>query len=698
MPYTIKTGYLNVKDENGRYIRNNTVAEQSTAAQIAEIEAASAAQQAAIVAKGNETRQSIPSDYTTLSNAVTAEVTAREAADNALNSTLLQKASNVDLQSEISRAETEEARIEALFTAPTQDAVDNWLDEHPEATTTVQDGSITPSKVSQELYSYIDNKSNTIILATWHDFFNSMDPYAGSGDKRTNRFYISIDGINFCEFNKSIYPLTIHSGTTNNTVGAPSLVYWNGYFMLISSSGKTDATHDATIGVSEDLINWQWYDYFLGIRFDNVTPQVFAPELCVLNGDLYVVQGIVISNTYVTDFTGTNVANSKSYIAKVNSFNTTDGFVFDNAQTLDFYEDDTPNIDAVITYDHTADVYYALVKNEYYRCVQSFKSYDLVTWEMLNDHVSWRFTEAPAVCYYGGTYHVYIDASRKHRGSQKWIYHATTDDFIVFSDFEPISASCKFTVQHGSVFTLTDKKAISKLQAINDYAIGGIGKSAKKETLIFYTSDIRVDIATGNTRTMNYVSVCPNTEYQITLNRDGIINYLDNTANLDFVRITIAPNVTSGTFTIINSGAGLNYTEINETIRINSTMREIILYKSTTDNVLHIMPDKLSTLYTGEIVAGDKFNLVSYICKKRNNVVQIQCRVTANENATSSDTIFFVPEGFQPDETVFVSGFMTSDFSNVPCVVPTNKKVALFGSRTMLSGQTAIFEFVYIKN
>lgn len=86
MPYTIKTGYLNVKDENGQYIRNNTVAEQSTAEQIAEIEAASATQQAAIVAKGNETRQSIPSDYTALSNAVTAEVTAREAADDELKS------------------------------------------------------------------------------------------------------------------------------------------------------------------------------------------------------------------------------------------------------------------------------------------------------------------------------------------------------------------------------------------------------------------------------------------------------------------------------------------------------------------------------------------------------------------------------------------------------------------------------------
>ena len=59
MPLTIKTGYLNAKDEDGVYIRNNTVAEQTTAEQVAEIEAAGAA-----------TIASIPSDYTALSNEV----------------------------------------------------------------------------------------------------------------------------------------------------------------------------------------------------------------------------------------------------------------------------------------------------------------------------------------------------------------------------------------------------------------------------------------------------------------------------------------------------------------------------------------------------------------------------------------------------------------------------------------------------
>lgn len=59
MPKVIHTGYLNVRGDDGEYIKLNTVAEQTAQEQIAEIEA-----------KGEEVRKSIPSDYTALSNEV----------------------------------------------------------------------------------------------------------------------------------------------------------------------------------------------------------------------------------------------------------------------------------------------------------------------------------------------------------------------------------------------------------------------------------------------------------------------------------------------------------------------------------------------------------------------------------------------------------------------------------------------------
>ena len=51
------------------------------------------------------------------------------------------------LNSETKRAIKRENEIEELFTMPTQEAVNKWLDEHPESTTTVQDGSITEEKI-----------------------------------------------------------------------------------------------------------------------------------------------------------------------------------------------------------------------------------------------------------------------------------------------------------------------------------------------------------------------------------------------------------------------------------------------------------------------------------------------------------------------------------------------------------------------
>lgn len=56
-----------------------------------------------------------------------------------------------NINAETARATAEEERIEALFTAPSQEAIDEWLSQHPEATTTVQDGSITPQKLATEL-------------------------------------------------------------------------------------------------------------------------------------------------------------------------------------------------------------------------------------------------------------------------------------------------------------------------------------------------------------------------------------------------------------------------------------------------------------------------------------------------------------------------------------------------------------------
>ena len=71
MPLTLKTAAMKYKNANGEYVGVNAIAEETTAEAVADIQAESATQQAAIEAKGVATRASIPDDYTTLSDDVT---------------------------------------------------------------------------------------------------------------------------------------------------------------------------------------------------------------------------------------------------------------------------------------------------------------------------------------------------------------------------------------------------------------------------------------------------------------------------------------------------------------------------------------------------------------------------------------------------------------------------------------------------
>lgn len=71
MPYVLKPNKLFVKDPEGTgFLPQNVVTDQATSDAVAEIEQASAEEQAAIEAKGAQTRASVPEDYTTLSDNV----------------------------------------------------------------------------------------------------------------------------------------------------------------------------------------------------------------------------------------------------------------------------------------------------------------------------------------------------------------------------------------------------------------------------------------------------------------------------------------------------------------------------------------------------------------------------------------------------------------------------------------------------
>lgn len=75
-----------------------------------------------------------------------------------------------DISSDLNTLQTDVATVkeglqeyEDIFTGDVDESVQNWLDEHPEATTTVQDGSITYPKFSANLFSLLF-KENAVIV------------------------------------------------------------------------------------------------------------------------------------------------------------------------------------------------------------------------------------------------------------------------------------------------------------------------------------------------------------------------------------------------------------------------------------------------------------------------------------------------------------------------------------------------------
>ena len=114
------------------------------------------------------------------------------------------------MASEESRAKSEEVRLEQLFTTPTQEAVNSYLEAHPEVTTTVQDGAITYEKLSTGLKEKCDdvddlkedldenvNVLNNAIISTVYNDISWTDGYYlhinnGQPIENANRAYSSM--------------------------------------------------------------------------------------------------------------------------------------------------------------------------------------------------------------------------------------------------------------------------------------------------------------------------------------------------------------------------------------------------------------------------------------------------------------------------------------------------------------------------
>lgn len=138
------------------YDPSGEISVAAVAAEIAAMRAATTAANTAATAANSAAQLAgnVNADITAIGNDVRIEITNKNGITK--NVTVPDMSVPVadllaNINRETTRATAEEERIEALFTAPSQEAIDVWMSQHPEATTTVQDGSITPEKLAPAL-------------------------------------------------------------------------------------------------------------------------------------------------------------------------------------------------------------------------------------------------------------------------------------------------------------------------------------------------------------------------------------------------------------------------------------------------------------------------------------------------------------------------------------------------------------------
>lgn len=207
---------------------------------------------------------------------------------------------NTRVNEEEERAKAAEETLESMFTAPAQEAVDNWLNAHPEATTTLQDGSITPIKLAPALATMIGDSAlnfntsrvamlrNTIcgdsnhylqggtyVSSTGH-FVIAFAPISGSG--ATDTILVELD---------ADFSTVVKRVSSANYGHANDLTYnLNTDKIYVSSTGQTSgSTYERKVLV----LNASTLGIETGIAFTNL---VSAISYDAINNVYYTVESV----------------------------------------------------------------------------------------------------------------------------------------------------------------------------------------------------------------------------------------------------------------------------------------------------------------------------------------------------------------------------------------------------------------------
>lgn len=190
---------------------------------------------------------------------------------------------NKAIEQERNRAVARENEIEGLFSLPTQEAVTKWLDEHPEATTTVQDKSLTIDKMVVGTLGYV-----------------TPEMFGAKGDGMTDdtvAIQAAVDsGVSSIYFGNKTYLVSEH-------IAIPSNVYLRGDATTIHKKSTDETSRLFSIERVENVVidGFNLTTTLDSVIIDNNMPADTNGWSNILSIRIHQSSGITIKNVHASD-------------------------------------------------------------------------------------------------------------------------------------------------------------------------------------------------------------------------------------------------------------------------------------------------------------------------------------------------------------------------------------------------------------
>lgn len=552
-----------------------------------------------------------------------------------------------------------------------QTEINNKLDAMAE------DGTLAEI-INQEIFDELNQKINNLeeISGEFPNFyvapFFQGDLYGVS--QHNVKFYTSLDGVNFTEFNKNA---DVNTGASNWLRDASLQWDAKNHRFIMSSLGYTDE-YDALIYTSEDFVHWTEHKINLGYMVEHSSLHRWAPDLFIdTDGTIYLslsVERTRVDSTYYFDqvlFKCTDDTNLT--FTRVGTI-----ILADTSSTASYIDGSFAKLN---------NVYYFIVKDEKTATTELYSTNSIesiASYARINNQMNFPglSLEGGCICVSDDVVNVYAEDHANYHGyalmqTKKADFPTNYDNKAVFLQSLHYNTSDtntgKYDARHGNVIYITDPEAKKIILNNTDISFTNTNALVLKNEYIDFYSYFGTSPST--------VTVYPNVTYGLgTIAGDITIDNLINPycqENIKFADSNQYGNIK------INKINGVTR-NINYQRRTNKFGDGITIMDFVGANGGRFRETQHYASLSNFTNAGADVTVTAVSGSEFNGVVTINFTITVNNTSSGEILIGTFDEVFRPYATILAS------HKDMDKGIYINREGKLYGNFTGVSANTTI--------